>query len=411
MARPRILFVSPSSPNPRGRGIEQRAFQQLDALARLGDVTLVLPDAIAARAAAEGVDLSALPVARLVTRPQRTRVQVRRAALDRARDPLTRLWHLARLPDARDTAALAADVPRVRASLGPDRFDLAFAFRMVSALWLESLGLPPAGLRLFDLDDIESVAARRGLDGPDPTRGIWRWRYAAHARWLARTEARLIAAYDATLVCSEGDRAKLPHPDRLLVIPNGVPFGDPPPPAPPGPFQGLFVGTLSYRPNAEGLRWFVAEAWPRVRGALPDARLAIVGIDPPADIAAMDGQGGIVVHGRVPDVAPHYAAAHATIAPIFAGGGTRIKIVEAFARARPVVSTTIGAEGLEAAAGIDLLLADDAECFAAALVRLAGDRALAERLALAGHAHGAARFSRAAAQARLLDWIAPRLSA
>jgi glycosyltransferase involved in cell wall biosynthesis len=133
---------------------------------------------------------------------------------------------------------------------------------------------------------------------------------------------------------------------------------------------------MNHPPNADGIAWFVREVWPQT----PDARLLVVGRDPPESVLRLASD-RIAVTGAVPDVAPYFARATAVIVPLLSGGGTRLKILEAFAAGRAVVSTSIGAEGLEVSDGRHLLLADGAHAFAEATGRLLADPELRARLA------------------------------
>ena len=179
---------------------------------------------------------------------------------------------------------------------------------------------------------------------------------------------------------------------RVELIPTGVDTRAlQPGPEQEGPPRLLFTGTMSYPPNHQGIRWFADDVWPLVRVELPDARLDVVGRDPPEAVRALDGRDGIAVHGFVPSMAPFFAAAHAVVVPILTGAGIRVKIVEAFSAGRALVSTSLGWEGLaHVQPGRHLLVADVPREFAAAAVRLLADpggrarmaaeaRALAER--------------------------------
>lgn len=143
----------------------------------------------------------------------------------------------------------------------------------------------------------------------------------------------------------------------------------------------VFTGSMDWLPNEDAIRWFTAEIMPRVRRALPRATLTVVGRDPfpgLVELAARDPS--IVVTGRVEDVRPFMERATAYVVPIRVGGGTRLKIYEAMAMGLPVVSTTVGAEGLPVEDGRELLVADAPEEFAAAVVRVLTDETFARRL-------------------------------
>lgn len=142
----------------------------------------------------------------------------------------------------------------------------------------------------------------------------------------------------------------------------------------------LMVGNLAYYPNTDAAIFFCREVLPRLAPTAHRLRVAILGSAPPPEVLALGQHPGVAVLADVPDVKPYYAAARLAVAPIRAGGGSRIKILEAFAHGRPVVSTRIGAEGLSVVDGRHLLIADTADEFAAATARLLADRALAGRL-------------------------------
>lgn len=146
------------------------------------------------------------------------------------------------------------------------------------------------------------------------------------------------------------------------------------------PIDLLMVGSLGYYPNADGALFLCRDILPRLARGGPRPRLAIVGSKPPASVRALGERPGVRVLADVPDVAPYYAAARIVVVPIRAGGGSRIKILEAFAQGRPVVATSIGAEGLAVVDRRHLLIADSAGEFAAAIERLLAEPTLAADL-------------------------------
>jgi polysaccharide biosynthesis protein PslH len=147
----------------------------------------------------------------------------------------------------------------------------------------------------------------------------------------------------------------------------------------------VFTGTLSFAPNAEGIAWFARAVWPLVLADMPSATLDIVGREPPPDVLALASK-QVRVSGEVSDVRPYLQRAWLSIVPLLHGGGTRLKILEAMACALPVVSTTIGAEGLDVVDGRDILIADEPAAFAAQTMRLLRDPALCASLGQAGRA-------------------------
>ena len=168
-------------------------------------------------------------------------------------------------------------------------------------------------------------------------------------------------------------------------MPNGVDVGAF---APSGnqrqPATLLFFGTLNYNPNLDGLLWFCREVLPLVRNAVPDVRLEIVGKNPPPAVAALQAIPGVELFGFVPDIRTKLWSSALSIVPLHVGGGTRLKILEALAAECPVVSTTVGVEGLDLVPSRDLLVADTAADFAARVIQLLEDPSLRLQLAANG---------------------------
>ena len=165
----------------------------------------------------------------------------------------------------------------------------------------------------------------------------------------------------------------------------------------------VFTGSMDWMPNEDAIRWFVKDILPLVRARVPDATLTVVGRNPSASIRALGDDPAITVTGSVPDVRPYIERAAAFIVPIRIGGGTRLKIFEAMAMERPVVSTAIGAEGLPVRDGVDALLADTPEAFADAVVRLLLDPALASRIGDAAASEVRAEYGWDRVAARFAD--------
>jgi polysaccharide biosynthesis protein PslH len=152
---------------------------------------------------------------------------------------------------------------------------------------------------------------------------------------------------------------------RTEVVPNGVDSRHfTPVDTPIVPGELLFFGAVSYYPNTDGLRMFYHDVFPRLRRSVPDVRLTIVGNAPPAEVRAWESD-AVHVTGYVDDVRPYLARANVIIVPLRIGGGTRLKILEAMAMGKAVVSTSLGAEGIDVTDGHDILLAGDAKGFAA----------------------------------------------
>ena len=205
--------------------------------------------------------------------------------------------------------------------------------------------------------EIESTRSRR----------MWR---SLNARWMRHYEPRMSARFDRVITVSHDDRDALLRRSpglRVDVIPNGVATRDL---TPLPPHRGrpalVFVGTLAYRPCVDGAVWLVNEILPLLRRTQPELDVWIVGKQPSAEVLALAGP-GVFVAGEVDDVRPYYARSSIAVVPLRAGGGSRLKILEAMALGRCVVSTTIGAEGLRVLPGTHVAIADDTASFATAI--------------------------------------------
>jgi glycosyltransferase involved in cell wall biosynthesis len=207
------------------------------------------------------------------------------------------------------------------------------------------------------------------------------------ARRLRTFEAAEMPRFNATVVCSPEDKEHALAQSGAIpteVIVNGADTDYfTPVRTPDAQPTLLFLGTMHYFPNIDAVRWYFRSIHESVRAALPDVQVFIVGHRPPPDIVALGERPGVVVTGSVDDVRPWMARSWAQIVPLRLGGGTRLKIVEAMAAGLPVISTTVGAQGLEVRSGAQMVLADEPEDFARKTVALLQDKDGRERMARA----------------------------
>ena len=183
----------------------------------------------------------------------------------------------------------------------------------------------------------------------------------------------------------------------LSIIPNGVDLDFFHPNSAPDSRAAaptvIFCGAMDYNPNVDALRWYFAEIHDSLRREIPDLRVLIVGKDPIAEVKAYAQKPGVTVTGGVPDVRPFYKRAWLQIVPLRIGGGTRLKIVESLGIKTPVVSTTIGAQGLDLKHNFDILYADNAADFVTQTARALRDATLRAKLEFNGRVSAESRLS------------------
>jgi hypothetical protein len=243
-----------------------------------------------------------------------------------------------------------------------------------------------------------------------------RLHYSVNWPKVRREEIEQWKTHDGVTFTSvvDRDRARALVPSVLsAVVPNAVDVsafepraGDPPPDGQ----TVMFFGINDYYPNTDGILFFIRDIWPKVAASHPQARLKIVGLNPTSEILAKRSS-RIEVAGAVDDLRLHLASAAAVVVPLRLGGGTRFKVLEAMAMAKPIVSTTIGAEGIDAVHETHLLLADDPSRFAEAVLRTLDDAGLAARLGREGRALAVARYSWDAAARQMETFFHEVLSA
>jgi glycosyltransferase involved in cell wall biosynthesis len=266
-------------------------------------------------------------------------------------------------------------------------FDRRYRVGVIEHFWCASYATalrPHCDLLVLDLHNIESELARTHAVATGGLVGIAGNRFASA---YARLERRWIPEFDRALVTSEADRRRIDHPS-VHVFPNALP--EIARPEVPETDSIVFSGNLEYHPNREAVRWFRSNVWPRVRSM---TTWRLIGRNPEAVAGIVAGDDRINLTGPVDDAVAEIARSKVAIVPLLAGSGTRFKILEAWAAARAVVSTSLGAEGLDARAGEHLLIADSAPDFAAAVLRLLEDEPLRRKLGEAGRAQYLDRFT------------------
>ena len=273
-------------------------------------------------------------------------------------------------------------------------FDLVQIESIHMATYIPAL---PEALRrrvVFNWHNIESeILQRYAATTPSLLRRIYA---SATARRVEPLEREILRNSFGHQVCSERERATLLEwvPEaRIVVVENGVDTKAFAPLPPAVRNRVLFVGAMAYTANCDSVVWFTTRIWPAIYERFPQWTLTLVGSNPLPPVRALSGLPGVEVTGTVPDVKPYYNEAIVAIVPLLTGGGTRLKILEAFAAGVPVVSTALGAEGLPVADGQDFLLAgNQPQDWLTAFSSLADQGELWHKLVAAGREVIATRY-------------------
>lgn len=378
----RVLFVSHIYPWPPITGNPMRVFNLLRGMTARHRVTLV---ALNPMSAEDALDPLATMCERVVRVVPVARARGPAPASLMARSRLLRELHsltASLLPGSFagwECPELLEALERLNAT---EKFDVVWVERAYIAETVRRAGFFRF---VVDLDDIESVARARALRH---TR--WhRWKpilYAELAKHYAY-ERLMPGRFARLVVCKEADRAFFGRGARRVdVVPNGVdalPAADP---AAEQPGEILFTGQLDYPPNMDAVIRFYLRVMPELRKLHPGVRFAAVGHKAVPLVRAIHNGRDCVIASSVPDITPYYESASVVVVPIRLGSGTRIKVLEALARGKAVVSTSVGAEGIDVRPGVDLELADSPVELAHACARLLGDPARRRQLGASGRA-------------------------
>lgn len=367
----RILYLSQLVPYPLDAGPKVRQYFVLRRLAEAGHVVTLLAfrresdtDAAVAHLREFCAEVHTVPMRR-----------------SSARDAV----HLARSLVTREPFLIARDrvnamTRRVRELASGGAFDALHA----DQLWMASYALEAAGasrkrprLVLDQHNAMALIPERLAASTGNPVqRALWRREAAA----MRRYEPAMCRRFDVVVWVTSEDRAAVGVDGPVIPIcvdPVSRPVIDRLPDA----RRVTFLGGLHWPPNAAGILWFAREVWPQVRAACPDAVLTVIGKNPPSGLSMIPGT---EVTGYVEDTQPHLAETAAFIVPLHAGGGMRVKILDAWCWGLPVVATSIGAEGITYRSGQDILIADEVHETAAAVIGLLRDPSAAARLAAGG---------------------------
>jgi glycosyltransferase involved in cell wall biosynthesis len=264
-------------------------------------------------------------------------------------------------------------------------FDVVHADQLNMAQYAKRV---PNAFRILDAHNALWLLYKRLWETMSP--GLRKWLLGRDWRLLKTYEGRLVREFDAVLAVIQNDKATLQEAAGesvdITVIPIAIDVDEVTPvPRQPGADHILHIGTMYWPPNIDAVKWFVDRVYPLVREQRPDVQFDVVGSRPPAELLALNEAGlGINVTGYVEDPTPYQRQAAVMVIPLLAGGGMRVKILNALAEGIPVVSTTLGCEGIEVTPGQDILVGDTPGAFAAQVLRVLNDPALGRQLSANG---------------------------
>jgi len=399
--RPRLLFLCQTMPYPPDGGVWIRTFHILRLLSRAFDMTVLCFEraGTAGHQGSLGPRVCALErfadveVFRLPQKHSR-----RRFAWDHARSLVRGRVYTHYVYDSR------AFQRRLIAHLASTDFDLVHVDSLDLARYLPAChGVPVACVH----HDVESdLLQRRARVEPS---GLRRWYLARQSRLMRAVERRWCAAVALNVAVSEHDRARLMEiapGARVAVVPNGVDVDEFSPDAGGAHTAGTgiaFVGGAQPSPNLDALEYFCAEIQPHLAAEMRDVPVCWIGRASPEQQRHYRERYGVQLTGYVDDVRPLMRAAACHIVPLRIGGGTRLKILNAWAMGKPVVSTSIGCEGLAAVDGENVLVRDTPRQFAMAIARVLNSRSLQEQLGTNGRDTVRQRYDWDAVGAAMLE--------
>jgi polysaccharide biosynthesis protein PslH len=369
----RILFVTEFLPWPTNTGGRIRTFHLLQQAAHRHEVILVTQASPDDKA---GYEVIRKIAARLYIIPLKRRPHTMQA-LDAALSLTSSLPYVTVYSHYSRKLSLL-----IKELTSYEHFDVLHLDHLDSALYVNDTSSPI--VRFLDEHNHESSLLQSVCDST--TKPLLYLYLKSQLKKLERFERQALRSVDAVSVVSMHDAKKVraAAPEiTCKIIPNGVDLSFFDIPRHPRPYRVVAVGSLDWLPNVEGLLWFLEEVWPSVIAARPVATLHIVGRNPQRALLKRASD-QITVAGSVEDVRDHVQDASAFVVPLLAGGGTRLRVLEAMAMRIPIVSTRMGVEGIQCTPGQHVLVTDTPENFARQLIALLDDKGTAECLARAG---------------------------
>lgn len=371
-----ILLLSPWLPWPPFDGARIRILETLRYLARRHCVSLVTT----VRRSEEVPNISELNgfCERIITAilSDQTSVVLRRLSTGLVRGrPLIESFHY--------DSHLAKQVNRLTSQYAYDIIHIEFPFL---APYLRAVSPRSRARKVLSMHNIESIRFERELQYSSPTA---RWFLIRCNRFFFKSwEKKALREFDGITAVSDRERVWIQQyalAAKVELVPNGVDTAYfQPTPTSKGVRSVVFTGLMEHPPNVDAVTWFCDKIFPVLRRKLPDLCFKIVGRKPHPKVLELGKRQGVHVTGEVADIRPYIAESLALVVPLRSGGGTRLKILEAMAMGCPVISTTLGAEGLEVTAGRNVLIADTTDQFISQILTLLASPEMANEIAKAG---------------------------
>ena len=373
--RMKILFLSPTVPFPLTDGGRIRVFNLLKQIAAKSDVTLL---------ALETQPTDAEGVAQL----QQLGIQVHLIPNAPTLPPLSFSTLLKAFLRRQPITVARYDLPTYRQKLRElvttGTFDLVHYEMFHTAQFHTETRLPG----VLSQQNVDSAIWRRLYD--ETVNPFYKVAYWTQQLAFQRYERVLSPKFEAVTCTSDIDAAVFQQHcarDAIEIIPNGVDVTHYQPDfSAEASAHLIYIGSMDWYPNEDAVSFFADEVLPRIQERVPDVRFSIVGGNPSARVQKLAEREGVVVTGRVPEIKPYFAEATVFVVPLRIGSGTRLKILEALAMGKAIVSTSVGAEGLDLKNGEEIFIADEPEAFADAVTRLLTDTLLRRRIGENGRA-------------------------
>lgn len=371
----KILFLSPTVPFPLTDGGRIRVFNLLTQIAQKSDVTLLAletqPTDVEGVAQLQQLGIQVHLVPNAPTLPRLSFGTLVNAFLKR--QPIT----VARYD-------LPAYRQQFKALIATDTFDLVHYEMFHTAQFRTETELPS----VLSQQNVDSAIWRR-LCG-ETANPFYKFAYWTQQLAFQRYERVLSPKFDAVTCTSDIDAAVFQRhcaEDVIEIIPNGVDVTHYQPDfSAEAPAHLIYIGSMDWYPNEDAVSFFAGEVLPQIHAEVPEVKFSIVGGNPSARVQKLAEREGIVVTGRVPEIKPYFAEATVFVVPLRIGSGTRLKILEALAMGKAIVSTSVGAEGLDLKDGEEIFIADEPTVFAEAVTRLLKDPSLRRRIGESGRA-------------------------